>query len=194
LKEEALYLYAQGRFAECARTYERLLELNPSEPSLYVGQAEAYRRAGERREALHAYRMAAGFFLDRGDEARARAALKVARELAPRNPEVLRALERLAPKGEEEARPCEPAAPVELFEFSAKREPPARSPSAPRETVPPQAEVRRQSDNTLAMRAAPGMPWWVVSSNTPLLTYEVDDLQHVMGQKHSREVTLQAGA
>jgi Flp pilus assembly protein TadD len=188
LKEEALHLYAQGRFAECAWTYERLLELNPSEPTLYVGQAEAYRRAGERREALHAYRMAAGFFLDQGDEARARAALKVARELAPRNPEVLQALERLGPGGEGEARPCELAAPVDLLE------PPARSPSAPRETVPPQAEVRRLSDNALAVRAAPGMPWCVVSSNTPLLTYEVDDLQHVMGQEHSREVTLQAGA
>ena len=95
LKEEAMYLYAQRRFAECAQTYERLLDLDPRDPSLYMRQAEAYRRALARREAITAYRMAAELLVEQGNEAKARAALKAALELDPRHVELNRALGRL---------------------------------------------------------------------------------------------------
>ena len=195
LKEEALDLYAQRRFTECVQTYERLLELNPRDPSLYMGQAEAYRGAGSRREALNAFRMAAELLLDQGDKARARAALKAALELNPRNKEVARALEELPPTGEETP-PSTVAAPEALFELPQEKEQPrawqrSAPVNVPPRAVTPQAELRRLSDNTLAVRAGPGMPWIVVSSQTPLLTYEVDDLEQVAERSYPQEVRLQ---
>ncbi|EPX64210.1 tetratricopeptide repeat domain protein [Cystobacter fuscus DSM 2262] len=192
LKEEALDLYAQRRFTECVQTYERLLELNPRDPSLYMGQAEAYRGAGSRREALNAFRMAAELLLDEGDKAGARAALKAALELNPRNKEVARALEALPPADEEETRPTPMTAPEALFEYPPEREQPrAWQRSEPPKAVPPQPELRRLSDNALAVRAGPGMAWVVVSSQTPLLTYEVEDLEQVAERSHPPEVMLQ---
>ncbi|MFY0582597.1 tetratricopeptide repeat protein [Cystobacter fuscus] len=195
LKEEALDLYAQRRFTECVQTYERLLELNPRDPSLYMGQAEAYRGAGSRREALNAFRMAAELLLDQGDKTGARAALKAALELNPRNKEVARALEALPP-ADEETQPTPVTAPEALFEYPPEREQPrVWQKSAPRnepqKAVPPQPELRRLSDNALAVRAGPGMPWVVVSSQTPLLTYEVDDLEQVAERSPPQEVMLQ---
>ncbi|ATB34702.1 hypothetical protein CYFUS_000109 [Cystobacter fuscus] len=198
LKEEALDLYAQRRFTECVQTYERLLELNPRDPSLYMGQAEAYRGAGSRREALNAFRMAAELLLDQGDKTGARAALKAALELNPRNKEVTRALEALPSADEEETQPTAVTAPEALFEYPQEREQPRTwQRSAPRseplKAVPPQPELRRLSDNALAVRVGPGMPWYVVSSQTPLLTYEVDDLEQVAERSYPREVMFQPG-
>ncbi|HYO67398.1 MAG TPA: hypothetical protein VEU33_15080, partial [Archangium sp.] len=97
LKEQALDLYSRRKFTECARTYGKLLELEPRDPHLYVRHAEAWRRAGDRQKAISSYRTAAELLLQLGCEARARAALKVALELDPRDTEVARALEKLSP-------------------------------------------------------------------------------------------------
>ena len=70
----------------------------------------------------------------------------------------------------------------------------AWKPAPAAEPAPGRPEVRRLSENTLAVRAAPGMRWWVVSSRTPLLAYEVEDLEHAMEQDFSLEVTIQPGA
>ncbi|MET0403414.1 MAG: hypothetical protein ABW123_13460 [Cystobacter sp.] len=203
LKEEAMYLYAKGRFAECAQTYERVLDLDPRDPALYMRQAEAYRRAHCRREAVNAYRMAAELLFDQGSEARSRAALKVALELDPRNTELVRALERRLPPGREDARPTTLATPGELFEYPEHLEqrpdwhenvlaPNVLAPEEP--PLAPQPEVRRLSDNMLAIRAGPGMPWFVVSSRASLLTYQVAELEHVTDQDFSLEVTFQPDA
>jgi tetratricopeptide (TPR) repeat protein len=205
LKEQALELYAQRKFTECARTYGKLLELEPRDPHLYVRHAEAWRRAGDRQKAISSYRTAAELLLQLGCEARARAALKVALELNPRDNEVARALERLSPTyapHREEAHPL-PRIPsripehqrdmVELHTRQANVPgrlalPPApASPPAPR---PSPAEVRRLSGNTLALRAAPGTRWVVISSRTPLTAYEVDDLERVMSREFTLEMTL----
>ncbi|ATB30009.1 hypothetical protein [Melittangium boletus] len=187
LKEEALHLYAQRRFAECARTYAKLLALEPGDPSLHVRQAEACRRAGERHQAMHAYRTAAELWMRLGNEARARAVLKVALELEPRNQEMARELTRLGP-------PAALAGPQELFEFPEDLEAPhawSGSPPPPALPLPSSAELRRLSDNLLAIRAAPGTRWWVVSSRTPLLAYEVDDIERVAAPgEGALEVTL----
>ncbi|PTL77152.1 lipopolysaccharide assembly protein LapB [Vitiosangium sp. GDMCC 1.1324] len=210
LKEEALDLYARRKFAECARTYGKLLELEPRDPHLYVRHAEAWRRAGDRKKAITSYRTAAELLLQLGCEARARAALKVALELDPRDTEIARALERLsptyAPRREEVHLP--PPAPkppssipeqkrdmVELHTRQANVPgrlalPPA--PAAPAGPQPSPAEVRRLSGNTLAMRAAPGTRWLVVSSRTPLTAYEVDDLDRVLSREFTLEVTVEA--
>ena len=96
LKDQALKLYAQRRFAECARTYAALLALEPEDPSLHLRHAEACRRAGTRHEAQAAYRKAAELWTERGHEARARAALRLALELQP-HPELEHELTRLSP-------------------------------------------------------------------------------------------------
>jgi hypothetical protein len=209
LKEQALDLYARRKFADCARTYGKLLELEPRDPHLYVRHAEAWRRAGDRSKAISSYRTAAELLLQLGCEARARAALKVALELDPRDSEVAHALARLtpsyAPRREE---PHPPPAPqvrppsripeekrdmVELHTRAANVPgqlalPPA--PASPAAPLPSPAEVRRLSANTLALRAAPGTRWVVVSSRSPLTAYEVDELERVMSREFTLEVTV----
>jgi len=213
LKEEALDLYARRKFKECARTYGRLLELEPRDPHLYVRHAEAWRRAGDRTKAIASYRTAAELLLQLGCEARARAALKVALELDPRDTEVAKALDRLTRASaarRDEARPPSPSV------QSPPRRPPSRIPEEKREQVelhtraanvpgrlalppapaspvgplPSTAEVRRLSANTLAMRAAPGTRWVVVSSRTPLTAYEVESLERVKAREFTLEVTV----
>lgn len=209
LKEQALDLYARRKFAECARTYGKLLELEPRDPHLYVRHAEAWRRAGDRKKAISSYRTAAELLLQLGCEARARAALKVALELDPRDNEVAKALERLscgrAPRREELhiPPPLPPRPPsripeqqrdmVELHTRQANVPGRLALPPAPASPVAPQpspAEVRRLSGNTLAVRAAPGTRWLVVSSRTPLTAYEVDDLDRVVSREFTLEVTV----
>ncbi len=213
LKEEALDLYARRKFKECARTYSRLLELEPRDPHLYVRHAEAWRRAGDRAKAIASYRTAAELLLQLGCEARARAALKVALELDPRDTEVAKALERLTrayAARRDEARPPYPSVQspprpspsripeekreqVELHTRAANVPgrlalPPA--PASPVGPLPSTAEVRRLSSNTLAMRAAPGTRWVVVSSRTPLTAYEVESLERVKAREFTLEVTV----
>jgi tetratricopeptide (TPR) repeat protein len=196
LKEEALDLYSRRRFADCARTYGKLIQLEPRDPHLHVRHAEAWRRAGERTKAIAAYRAAAELLLLQGCEARARAALKVALELAPEDPELALAVERLTPtygpRREEVRLPSSiPEHQRELVELHTRAvNVPGRLALPP---VPGAPELRRLSSNTLAMRAAPGMRWVVVSSRTPLTAYEVDDVERVMTREFTLEVTVVAG-
>ena len=201
LKEEALDLYARRKFAECARTYGKLIELDPKDPHLYVRHAEAWRRAGERRKAIDSYRAAAHLLLRLGCEARARAALKVALELDPKDEELARTLERLtptyAPRREQVHLPSRvPEYQRDVVELHLR---PAGAPgrlalppasTSPARPMPSPAEVRWLSENTLAMRAAPGTRWLVVSSRTPLTAYEVDDLERVVSREFTLEVTV----
>jgi tetratricopeptide (TPR) repeat protein len=203
LKEAALDLYARRRFADCARTYGKLIQLEPSDPHLHVRHAEAWRRAGERTKAIAAYRAAAELLLLQGCESRARAALKVAQELAPEDLELARAVERLTPTygpRREEVRlpssiPEHQRDMVELHTRAANVPgrlalPPV--PGAPRAPSRSPVELRRLSSNTLAIRAAPGMRWVVVSSRTPLTAYEVDDVERVTSREFTLEVTVVA--
>jgi tetratricopeptide (TPR) repeat protein len=175
LKEEALELYARRKYAQCANTYGKLLQMERGDPHLYVRHAEACRRAGERQKAIASYRAAAQLLASLGNEARARAALKAALELDPRDPEVALALERLtpspAPRRQEAPRLALPMAPA----------------SRPT-TGPCPAQVRWLSSHQLALRAAPGSRWLVVSSPAPLTACEVDDLERLAPEDFSLEI------
>jgi tetratricopeptide (TPR) repeat protein len=202
LKEEALDLYSRRKFADCARTYGRLLELEPRDPHLYVRHAEAWRRAGERKKAIASYRAAAELLLRQGCEARARAALKVALELDPQDAELAQALERLTPAYRPRREEVLPSRiPEHLRDMVELHTRPANVPGrlalppAPASTaapLPSPAEVRRLSPNTIAMRAAPGTRWVVVSSRTPLTAYEVEELERVVTREFTLEVTVVA--
>ncbi|MCP3063352.1 hypothetical protein LXT21_31690 [Myxococcus sp. K38C18041901] len=85
LKESARSLFLQERYGECALELERILRLVPKDPNARVQHAETCRRAGDLRAAIASYRTAASLLLAQGCEARARAALRAALELDPRD-------------------------------------------------------------------------------------------------------------
>ncbi|WP_255427323.1 BTAD domain-containing putative transcriptional regulator [Corallococcus sp. AB045] len=86
LKETAYALYQRGRYAQCVETYAQLAKLLPRDANVRVRLAEACRRAGQKVQAIAAYRKAAQVLLSLGCESRARGALKAALELDPRDP------------------------------------------------------------------------------------------------------------
>jgi hypothetical protein len=199
LKDEAVSLYARKKYTQSARTYGKLLELEPRDPHLHIRHAEAWRRAGDTPKAVSAYRRAAELLLDLGCEARARAALKVALELDPRDTELAHALQRLTAQYAQRREGLLGSGPLpslplrELMELHVQPAtvpgrlalpPAAGTPASP---APGPAEVKRLSPQTLAVRATPGSRWLVVSSRAPLTAYEVDDLSRVV----SREFTLE---
>lgn len=85
LKEAAHQQYVKGKFAECMKTYQKVIRLAPRDPNMRVRHAEACRRAGERLQAIASYREAANLLLELGCETRARGALKAALELDPQD-------------------------------------------------------------------------------------------------------------
>jgi|GEM_PF-2027867 len=89
LKEAAQVLFVQGRYAECAEVHSRILRMVPKDPNARVRHAEICRRAGDRQTAIASYRTAAELLLAQGCEARARASLRAALELDPRDPVLL---------------------------------------------------------------------------------------------------------
>ncbi|RKG68215.1 BTAD domain-containing putative transcriptional regulator, partial [Corallococcus terminator] len=86
LKETAHALYQRGRYAQCAETYSHLVRLLPHDANVRVRLAEACRRAGQRAQAIAAYRDAATILMLLGCASRARGAMKAALELDPRDP------------------------------------------------------------------------------------------------------------
>ena len=184
LKERALELFAQRRFAECTGLYEELLALEPKDPHLYMRHADACRRAGERWKAIASYRTAAELLQGLGCDARARAALKVALELAPRDSGVARAIARMNPQALDTA--VQDTPPALLAEVPRHRSEARQRAVGMRQSITPppehtsaEPEVRRLSENTLAIRTSPGGRWWVVSSSAPLTAYQVEDLERV---------------
>ncbi|TQF16477.1 hypothetical protein FJV41_08330 [Myxococcus llanfairpwllgwyngyllgogerychwyrndrobwllllantysiliogogogochensis] len=89
LKEAAQLLFVQERYAECAEVHSRILRMVPKDPNARVRHAEICRRTGDRQAAIASYRMAAELLLAQGCEARARASLRAALELDPRDPVLL---------------------------------------------------------------------------------------------------------
>ncbi|RKH15863.1 hypothetical protein D7X74_17150 [Corallococcus sp. CA047B] len=86
LKETAHALYQRGRYAQCVETYSQLARMLPHDANVRVRLAEACRRAGQRPQAIAAYRDAATILMLLGCASRARGALKAALELDPRDP------------------------------------------------------------------------------------------------------------
>ncbi len=98
LKEAAHQQYVKGKFAECMKTYQKVIRLAPRDPNMRVRHAEACRRAGERMQAIASYREAAHLLLELGCETRARGALKAALELDPHDPVLKDDVARLTPQ------------------------------------------------------------------------------------------------
>jgi tetratricopeptide (TPR) repeat protein len=200
LKDEAVALYARRKYTQSARTYGKLLELEPRDPHLHIRHAEAWRRAGDARKAVSAYRRAAELLLALGCEARARAALKVALELDPRDTDLAHALQRLTSSHAARPEALFLSGPLPRREVMELHVQPAvvpgrlalpQGPAAPTLPVPGSAEVKRLSPQTLAVRAAPGARWLVVSSRSPLTAYEVDDLSRVVSREFTLELTVE---
>jgi tetratricopeptide (TPR) repeat protein len=204
LKDEAVALYARRKYTQSARTYGKLLELEPGDPHLHIRHAEAWRRAGDIPRAVSAYRRAAELLLSLGCEARARAAMKVALELDPRDTDLAHALHRLtAASGarREDFLGSGLLSPLSRRELLDLHVQPAvvpgrlalpQAPASLPPAAPSRPEVKRLSPQTLAVRAAPGTRWLVVSSRSPLTAYEVEDLSRVVSREFTLEPTVEA--
>jgi tetratricopeptide (TPR) repeat protein len=187
MKDRAQALYASGRFAKAAELYQALADRTPKDAQLRMRHAESARRAGLALAAVGSYRTAARLLAQDGHQARARAALHLALELAPGHPDVTRALRELerarpdsissalvraaeAQHGALELQPIaievgepEPLVPnvVALPRVSL---PPARSSAAP---------FLRVDAQTVAFRRPDGAGWWVVHAATTLAMEEI---------------------
>ncbi|NNB86043.1 hypothetical protein HJC10_29790 [Corallococcus exiguus] len=95
LKEAAHALYQRGRYAQCVETYAQLAKMLPRDANVRIRLAEACRRAGQKEQAIAAYRKAAQVLLSLGCESRARGALKAALELDPRDAALQQELARM---------------------------------------------------------------------------------------------------
>ncbi|NOJ93452.1 hypothetical protein HMI51_10970 [Corallococcus coralloides] len=131
LKEAAHALYQRGRYAQCVETYAQLAKLLPRDANVRVRLAEACRRAGQKEQAIAAYRKAAQVLLSLGCESRARGALKAALELDPRDPTLQQELARL---GQGAVTPTA-LEDEELYRFD--RLPPPTPPPGRMRSVPP---------------------------------------------------------
>ncbi|NBD12898.1 BTAD domain-containing putative transcriptional regulator [Corallococcus silvisoli] len=131
LKESAHALYQRGRYAQCVETYAQLAKLLPRDANVRVRLAEACRRAGQRTQAISAYREAAQVLLSLGCESRARGALKAALELDPRDPVLQLEVVRLG----QGAAPSTALEDEQLYCFD--RLPPPTPPPARVRSVPP---------------------------------------------------------
>ncbi|WP_368671653.1 BTAD domain-containing putative transcriptional regulator [Corallococcus carmarthensis] len=131
LKEAAHALYQRGRYAQCVETYAQLAKRLPRDANVRVRLAEACRRAGQREQAVAAYREAAQVLLSLGCESRARGALKAALELDPRDPKLQMELVQL---GQGAVTPTE-LEDEQLYRFD--RLPPPTPPPGRMRSVPP---------------------------------------------------------
>ncbi|WP_148282151.1 BTAD domain-containing putative transcriptional regulator [Corallococcus coralloides] len=131
LKEAAHALYQRGRYAQCVETYAQLVKLLPRDANVRVRLAEACRRAGQKEQAIVAYRKAAKVLLSLGCESRARGALKAALELDPRDPTLQQELARM---GQGAVTPTA-LEDEELYRFD--RLPPPTPPPGRMRSVPP---------------------------------------------------------
>ncbi|MBN8470679.1 hypothetical protein JYJ95_29595 [Corallococcus exiguus] len=155
LKEAAHALYQRGRYAQCVETYAQLAKLLPRDANVRVRLAEACRRAGQKEQAIAAYRKAAQVLLSLGCESRARGALKAALELDPRDPTLQQELARL---GQGAVTPTA-LEDEELYRFD--RLPPPTPPPGRMRSVPPSPPpsfVLNASQEPDAPRSLPVVP------------------------------------
>ncbi|WP_375755697.1 BTAD domain-containing putative transcriptional regulator [Corallococcus exercitus] len=131
LKEAAHALYQRGRYAQCVETYAQLAKRLPRDANVRIRLAEACRRAGQREQAIAAYRDASRVLLSLGCESRARGALKAALELDPRDPTLQMEVVRL---GQGATTPTE-LEDEQLYRFD--RLPPPTPPPGRMRNVPP---------------------------------------------------------
>ncbi|WP_404366988.1 BTAD domain-containing putative transcriptional regulator [Corallococcus coralloides] len=155
LKEVAHALYQRGRYAQCVETYAQLAKRLPRDANVRVRLAEACRRAGQKAQAIAAYREAAQVLLSLGCESRARGALKAALELDPRDPTLQLEVVRM---GQGAVTPTA-MEDEELYRFD--RLPPPTPPPARMRSVPPPPPppfVLNAAQETDASRGLPVAP------------------------------------
>jgi hypothetical protein len=154
LKEAAHQQYVKGKFAECVKTYQKVLQLAPRDPNMRVRHAEACRRAGERLQAIASYREAANLLLELGCETRARGALKAALELDPHDIVLQDDVARLTPQ----AAPAEELLSPESAERGELPMLPPLDGDADEDPFAPHALLTQQTALPPIHRALPGVP------------------------------------
>jgi tetratricopeptide (TPR) repeat protein len=110
LKDEAQRLFVKGKFLKATDAYWKLIERDATDPQLRLRHAESSRRAALPGRAVASYRVAAQLLAQLGHVAKAQAALKMALELAPRDPSLEEALRALGGRPPSPPPPADPLA------------------------------------------------------------------------------------
>ena len=193
LKDKANQALARGRFEQAEVLLRQALTRLPRDAGLWVKHADTLRRLHRLRDAVASYRMAAAIFSQEGHDHRAIASLKVALDLLPEDVDLIadlirvemhrtRRIEapRLSPNAmrvalNAEAEPPEPRPLLALpalpsspsqFASTVEEEAIALEVETAKRSVWPQ--VRRLSDREVAIKAAEGTRWIVISAGGPL--------------------------
>ncbi len=88
LKDRAEELFRKGRWRKSLKTYEELIVCEPEDARLRVRCGELLRRLGRPLDAARSYCSAGFLYRTQGYRARARAAIQIAVQLAPGEPEI----------------------------------------------------------------------------------------------------------
>ena len=85
LKDKASELFAKGKFAKAAETYEDLVRAEPKDQQLRVRLGDAYAKVGDKARAVAAYQIAAETYAREGFLPRAIAVCKLILEIEPKH-------------------------------------------------------------------------------------------------------------
>lgn len=85
VKDKAAELFAKGKFAKAAETYEELVRADPKDTQVRVRLGDAHAKAGDRAKAIAAYQAAAETYARDGFLPRAIAACKLILDLDPKH-------------------------------------------------------------------------------------------------------------
>ncbi|MBS2029168.1 MAG: hypothetical protein JST54_14790 [Deltaproteobacteria bacterium] len=152
---------------------------SPTIPLCASGTRSAHAGPATRSRRSPATSVAAELLVQQGYEARARAALRLALELAPKHPQITRALEELEPKGESiesavmELAESEPELEIEVSPDVVHEEPVLELPPPDAAPLSTARDVHVLGPNTVAVRKSSGDGWWVISSSAELQVTEV---------------------
>jgi len=89
LKDRAERLFGAGKFRRSLKLYNELIRREPADPRMRVRRGELKRRLANKVGAAHDYLDAARLYAAEGYGARARAARRIAEQLAPNDDQVM---------------------------------------------------------------------------------------------------------
>lgn len=189
LKQRAAELWGKGKIAQAEVLYRQMVTRQPSDAQLWVRHGEALKRLSREADAVASFRMAGQVLAQQGHFLRAVAALKMALALKPDDIDLVTDIIRLELQRAQAEGPRTGTAPtrtisVEIpIEVSDGEPQPllalpmlegAPLPSQPEPTTarrPSSAypELRRLSDNEVALKPAADAAWIVFKSDAHIL-------------------------
>ena len=172
LKDEANRLLAKGKFDRAAALLWEGIRLHGDDAQLRLRHGDACRRAGRSGLAVASYRVAAELLAQSGHLVRAMGAMRLALDIAPRDPaleEAMQRLQRMRATEEPRRPPSYPRLEPFELELDSSAEPePAQPPPVAEPQVRPYPRLRRLSPFVVALQPAEGARWLVLKADSPI--------------------------